>query len=383
MSSPSDLERRLPQLENYLDATILDPQQWHRALGYAVNIIGASAATLGVRRKGSLELVDPVAATWDEQATAEYLSHFCAQDTAAPRLAAMPMGSSYILDELVEMRSFCRSAFFNDWADKHGVAFLAGIPFEIDERHFAILSFHRSTGGQRFDEVERAFMERIAVPIRFALRHRRLAKEFDTARGILDRLAMGVVHLDERGGIVWCNERAEEILRAGDGLGVAGNRLRAKPDALHKELEALIHKVLDGDTGPRGGELVIRRSFTRAPLHVVAVPVSRRLHASLWGDYVPCTLFLNDLRDEDYLMDLYDMFRRVFNLTKIQAEIACGLVEGSRNKDLVTAERNVESIRTHVKAVYNKTGVNSRTALQKLAQRMVMQLRPRTNRRDR
>ena len=91
-------------------------------------------------------------------------------------------------------------------------------------------------------------------------------------------------------------------------------------------------------------------------------------------------IFINDLREEDYLVDIVGMFQQVFKLTDIQTEIVSGMLKGKTNKELATDGRNQESIRTHIKAIYHKTGVNSRTALQKLAHQMTMQLRPRSGR---
>ena len=369
-----DPRTHLPIIERYVDEAFIDPAQWTRVLDYTAGLIGASASALAVRRSRDTEMLEPVAATWDLQATSQYLEHFGHLDTIPRRMSQTARGVSTVLQELVDIQEFRRSEIYNDWARKHGIAYFAGITFDIDEHSFGVLSFHRSSSSVEFSDEERQLVERVAVPIRYALRHRRLSQELSSERGILARLPMGVIVLDERGGLLYCNPRAEAILAENDGLTVRRNRLYNPEPRICQQLEALIQRVLDGDTGPRGNEMFIPRRQLRLPLHVVAIPLSRRMCESLWQDYVPTALFINDMRPANSLVDLSNMFQRVFGCTRIQAEVACGMVAGRTNKQMVTEGRNAESIKSHVKAVFNKTGVNSRAELRLLADRMLMPL---------
>ena len=375
MASASILESHLPMLEKRVDDAIIRPEGWPRVLDYASSVIGASTSALVVRRKASMEMIEPVAATWPESATRDYLEHFGRMDVIPERMGNGPRDSSVLLQELVDMRSFKGTEFFNDWACKHEVAYFVGITFDIDEHLFGVLSFHRPTDDPEFDTLERKFIEQISVPMRFALRHRRLTKEITAARGALDRWPMGVILMDERGGVLYPNRRASEIIAEGDGITVRNNRLLALEPGANSQLERLIRQVLGGYVKPSGLDLIVPRKNSALPLHIVGIPVSRELCESLWDAYFPMALFINDMREEQLLVSLSRVLQHVFGLTPLQAHIACRLAEGFRNKDLVTQSRKAETVKSHVRAIYNKLKVHSRAELCQLLQRIVMPLR--------
>ena len=371
------LDTHVPRMEQYVDRALYDPMAWTEVLNQASALVGASAATLVVRKRNDLALIDPVAATWDDIVSQDYVQHFGRYDVVPTQMGASQRGSSVVLQELVDIGAFSRTEFFNDWANRHQIAYFAGITFNINEHAFGVMSFHRESSDPEFTHLERQFIEHIAVPVRFALRHRRLTRELATARGALDRLALGVILLDKDGTISYSNDRATDILGKMDGLTVTKNgRLRAANHKLTERLDVMIRNCLSGDVGPRGSELFIPRRSEALPLHVVAVPLSYQVYESLMDVYVPTAVFINDMREEEHLGKLSEMFRNVFGCTELQAEIACGLINGAKNRDLVTEGRNQETVRSHIKAVYSKTNVNSRPMLCKLARQMSMQVRP-------
>ena len=375
MHTAIELQAQLPVVEQYVDEAVSDPHGWVRVLDFISGTIGASSASLAIRRSDTMEMLEPVAATWEADVSREYLDHFVQQDVMPSRMAAIPRRTVTLLQELIDMRDFSRTEIYNDWAKKNDLAFFAGITFDLDERQVAVMSFHRSLQTPEFDPQERKFLERVTVPIRFALRHRKLTQELAAAHGALGRVQTGVILLDERGGVLHCNERAEEILTRNDGLTLVRNRLRASNPGANKELRAMIDRVLEGEVGRRGDEMFIPRKGYALPLHVVAVPLSMRMRESLWQDYVPTAVFINDMAQDDSLVDLESMFCRLFGCTQLQAELARHVANGARNKDLVNEQRNAETIKSHIKAIFNKTGVDGRAGLSKLAQRLVMPLR--------
>lgn len=372
----SQLETSLSLIEQTVYDAIVEPRLWPRVLSNAQTVIGATAASLVVRRKRDLAVVDPIAATWEEQAAQDYFEYYQTQDIVAERLAHVSPGSPFILQELIDMQPFQKTSFFRDWASKNGVAFFAAITFEIDRQHIGALSFHRPDDRVAFSKHEKEFIRRVATPLRFALGQRRLTMERDVARGSLERLVLGIVHLDEQGRIAWCNPYAEQLLREADGLTSRNGRLCALDEETAGLLAELIDDALGGDVSPRGVDLLIPRPGGKSPLHLVAVPLSRKYSISLMGNYVPTAIFINTQEDEPgYEAALLHMWELTFNLTAKQARIANGLVAGLTYKELATATQTVETVRSHIKAVYAKTNVTSRAELQTLARNLVMPLR--------
>lgn len=377
MPTTSELERLLAAFDELVYQATLDPVAWPRVLANASELVGASEVSLALRSFRDLSVVDPVAATWNEQASREYLETFRHEDMVSPRLVEVPTGRPFVLPELIELGRFCRSTFFNEWAKPHGVAYFGAIKFAIDPEQVGVLTLHRPSEKRDFTRHELEVLHRLSIPLRFALGQRRLAREIRLARDSIDRVAIGIVHLDELGRVLWCNEKAEEIFAGGDGLSVKNRRLRATRNQDNVELAELIDDALRGYVKPTGqGIFVSRRSLEELPLHVVALPLGREFTASLWGEYVPTALFINDMEEADSrARALRGVLQSLFRLTDIQADIACCLLDGASYDDMVQPGRNKETVKDHVKAVYAKTGAGNRTGLERLARRIVMALR--------
>ena len=99
---------------------------------------------------------------------------------------------------------------------------------------------------------------------------------------LLDTSGMGVIHLDQRGQIMAANDRAQALLRRGDGLTDRGGVLRAQVPADHARLERLMAGALPpSGVAAVSGSMPLRRATVSLPFVVHVTPVGS-LTARLW-----------------------------------------------------------------------------------------------------
>ena len=87
---------------------------------------------------------------------------------------------------------------------------------------------------------------------------------------------MGVIQLDRRGQIMVANDRAQAILRRGEGVADQDGLLRASLPTDHTRLERLIAAALPSARPAVGGSMLLRRESVLPPFLVHVTPVGVR-----------------------------------------------------------------------------------------------------------
>lgn len=184
-----------------------------------------------------------------------------------------------------------------------------------------------------------------------------------TLTSILDSLTNGVVLVTEAARPILCNQRAQQILAARDGLSLRSDVLSTD---LPRDTRALHHMVravaLDQSCVRR---LCIERPSGRPPLVVTASPANtvRPAHR---GAQSTAVLFVREpdahaVIDEIALADIY-------RLTGRESAVAA-MIAGGKDPGRVAAalQIGVGTVRNHLKRVFDKMGVTRQSELVLLA----------------
>ena len=167
-----------------------------------------------------------------------------------------------------------------------------------------------------------------------------------------------MIEVDADAGILWMNRLARERLPGHPGLVAAAGRLRARrrdrDAALREAVRLACH------------ELRSQRPLNVVPKQAWAVPLGED------GAAVPlfCWVLLEDGRALVSFDDTATLARRVagaqevYGLSPAQTRLACAILEGD---DLATASDrlgvSVNTVRTQLQRIFDKTGVRSQAAL--------------------
>ncbi len=181
----------------------------------------------------------------------------------------------------------------------------------------------------------------------------------------LDRLAVGlmVIHPDRRATPM--NEEARAILAKRD-LECRGGRLTTADKRARNQLDNLLAGLTDEGAGrPTGGGVTIRRMHGHA-LQLWGVPLRQEERALLGSNGQACGLIFVIDPDRAPFMPQH-LLMEAFGLTRAETTLTLGLLYGETVDeycDRTGISRN--TARTHMRAIFDKLGVNKQTELIRL-----------------
>lgn len=198
-----------------------------------------------------------------------------------------------------------------------------------------------------------------------------------TFAGVIEALAVGILVTDSTGRLLYSNESAAELLRAGDGLLLdAAGALRCNDRETQGKFRALLADASERDA--RGGAAALGMlSFPReerAPLTALAklcTPVSTRQQTQRSRQDDRILLIIRD--PEGRLEGCEARIADLFGLTRSEAQVAGQLAMGADIQEIAD-HRGVRlvTVRNQVKSVLGKIGVSRQAALVSLMLRAVL-----------
>lgn len=179
---------------------------------------------------------------------------------------------------------------------------------------------------------------------------------------LLDSTGPGVIQLDWRGRIAGANDRARDVLRAGDGLFDSKGVLRARTSADDIDLQSLLAGALPA-SGQRGssGSMTVNRPAPLPPLVLHVNPVGgRETKSRAWP--IAALVLVVDPAGEPRIDP--DLVASGLGLTPMETRVAVMLAEGRTVQEIAaTTGRKVTTIRWHVRHIFGKHGVDRQTEL--------------------
>lgn len=177
-------------------------------------------------------------------------------------------------------------------------------------------------------------------------------------RFILDRVDRGVVLLDAQGRIVDANSHALQVVRSCSGIRVRAGRFSFTDRGLDQQLR---DGLASETSSRRNGRAVLAtrvRCRGSEPYCVVIRALSPEAHERK-------VAFLVLLYAPNGLQGIsIDVLRQVYGLTPAQAEVARSLFAGHSVEETARAlDLSLNTVRTHLKQIFTKCGVNSQAEL--------------------
>ena len=161
------------------------------------------------------------------------------------------------------------------------------------------------------------------------------------------------------------NDRARDVLRAGDGLLDSDCFLFARTPQDNDNLQALLNRALPpfGAQGT-GGSTIVRRPDALPPLVLHVTPVSRR-EADFPAWSVAALVLVVDPAQEAAIDPA--VAAAALDLTGMESRVAVLLAQGMSVSQIATAMGRKEStIRSHVKHMFAKHGFSRQAELVRL-----------------
>ena len=197
----------------------------------------------------------------------------------------------------------------------------------------------------------------------------RLEQRFGAVLGVLDMLIVGLAILDRRGRVAVANRAAREICdRTGAVALLADGRVRAWQQVSDGKLQNLIEATASTAAGEGrcdGASVVIAKRHGVGCVLAELIPL--RDDSFPDGDRLRGTaMFLLDPESSRGIS--VDGLAKIFELTPTEHAVATELAEGGTPAEIAERRnRSVETVRSHIKRVFTKTGARSQVDLLRLA----------------
>ncbi|HHT8991039.1 TPA: helix-turn-helix transcriptional regulator [Burkholderia cenocepacia] len=307
---------------------------------------------------------------------ASYNSYYYALDP----FVNLPTDRVVTVDELLGAGVWRNSAMYVEFLKPLDVGHLMGADLHTHdgvECRFRVCRSHRDHAFSATDKaVCNALLPHLKRAVRLHAKFGMVESERTLYASTIDRMLVGTAILDERGAIMKTNSVADEIFAECDGLRVRGGALEASYPLEDRKLQKLIRQVLAERTGS-----------TPSVAHAIAVPrpsgkprlgvLIRAVPLSEWSEDNPrrpaCAVFIRDAERKSQAS--HEIVRKLFDLTPAETALALALVNGQTLEeaaDELAISKN--TARSHLRAIFSKTGVTRQATLVRLLLNSVLSL---------
>ena len=349
-----------------------EPDQWHEVLERIRVHLGAEVSAFLVADDALASLNIAVAIGRDRKTFEDYDRHWGRYDpwlASGSTLLKTPgeiyAGQALVLNEKIE-----RTAFYQEFLRPNGLYQILSATVEYAPGFTTYLTANFDcVRGKEFSTTSLRFLAEIAPHIRSAVRlHRRLgqAEAQDACnRELLERIFAGVFLLDGKGRVRYMNRAAEELINLGGRLGVRCDRLYCREAKDDQALQHAIQRALElsaTGTGLPPPAVSIGDHAKALPTLARAIPLPGGGHAGFAEPEARCLVIVST--GDDSQPGVTHLLTRTFGLTKAEARIAVAVASGQDLTDVAAEfEITTGTLRTHLKRIYSKVGVNGRAGL--------------------
>ena len=199
----------------------------------------------------------------------------------------------------------------------------------------------------------------------------------DEIADALDWLPVGIVLVDAEGEVLFFNQSAGETIRSSGALSICHGRLRASTPgetaALHELIAQSARKTAGQHQGGRCSAMPISRPSMSRPISVTVAPL-RHGGGKQGARRAAVAVFMSD--PERDLTTPHDHLVTLYGLTQAEAMIVLALLHG-QSLECVAKEASISinTAKTHLKHVFQKTRTNRQAELIRLVFRSSAMLR--------
>jgi DNA-binding CsgD family transcriptional regulator/PAS domain-containing protein len=282
---------------------------------------------------------------------------------------AHPIGAPVISDAHAPFHELKKTEFFGDILQPQRIAHAAVYRLHSTPHLHVGMSVHRSAGAGPFSLAEVApsvpllpHLQR-AVQLRMLLDARQ--EEQRLALAALEGLAAGVLLLDGAGRALFANRAARELAAARDAIMMDARGVHARHRLDDRAFQLLIGSAVAGGAS---GAVALSRASGSLPLVALVVPLIGTLAATAATAGLSsgaAAVFLTD--PERQAEPPAERLQALYGLTPTEARVALHLVRaGTIARAAHALGLAPETVRTHLKRIYGKTGVHHQSALARL-----------------
>lgn len=357
--------------------TARNPELWPSVLAELATLLGGNRAILfhhdSAAKTGSIVHAHNVAPP-TRRAYAEFFA--CQNPWVVEPVCARKPGQAVAGESLVPRSKLMGSAFYESFLKPLGIEYSlhATIASTGKGQLHLVIGRPEATGAPHVEEVEvfQIFVDHICRAGQVQLVQARQSLVERGANRALNLLAVGFAMIDRDGHILDMNESLRKMVDSDDGLRTSRDGLEAMSEGKYERLATLC--AIHSGMSPVSGYSIARPSGRR-PYSLLIYPFSRPAEDQEKGS-AGALLFVSDPEQTapDYGEELV---QHVYSLTPAEARVAVMLAQGYRVNDISEVLRiSIHTARTHLKRIFEKTGVDRQAELVHLLYGLLAMIQP-------
>lgn len=297
---------------------------------------------------------------WDE-VIERYDQYYGALDPRRQFVEQAKVGQLVFCDEHLSERDIARSEFFQDYQIPSGVRYLMGARLARPDSDDILLGMLRAPDRPPYTAEERAAANSMVGHMQRSINlwqdTRILHRDAALGTELMEQLGLAVFALDRHSRVVFTNAAADSMLRQTLCVRLRHGRLTA----VHTDQDATLQKTIRHVAKTRQGVSLALRPATGAPpdvfLNVTFIPGQEA--RAVFGD--AAVLVTARQRGSEPLVTARQL-QQAFGLSTAEAAVAQALIAGKAPDEYAaTAGVSVNTVRTQLRAIYDKTSTRSKT----------------------
>lgn len=344
-------------------AGTVDDAAWRLAMTSIADLVGAVCTCLLAFRPADGALLRDECYRFDQAMFSEYRRSWAARDPRLVPALAHQVGVPVYEGRIMAIRDWKRAEIYNEFLRPAGIGWFLSVWLHRAADKAVCMSLQRASSEDGFAEFEAEALRPLVPHIRRALEIKdRL--EFcqvraDTLSRSLNNVSFGVLVLDPQGRIIEANAFAAQLMCASNGIRMNPDRTLWLREPAGQQLRACIADESPALQSENGLLHVPRPMALPISVMTVALPDS---HTG-WISGNPRWMLL--LFDPDRrIKPVCEVIARDLRISEREAEIVALLVSGYDLTNVAARLHiSVNTVRTHLKAVFAKTGIRSQSAL--------------------
>ena len=347
----------------------LAPEKWRVLMERLIEAAGTRSAILRENSAdGKVGLFEAIG--YDPASVAAYREHFVHLDHFAPILRNLPVGSPLRGSEAVPWERQRNTEFYNDYMLPKRESHVTGCILARNDRYDLLFAMQREVGQPDFSDEDMRLIRLVAPHMARAVNiHRQMTEvtaQKQWALAALDRLRVGVILLDARGQPLFVNREAERLAAARNGFALGRNGLMLASSADTARLRRLIldAAALATGHGAIGGGCLRTAGNGGAAMQFQVIPLPRGISEQTLEQSLPggCVAVFVSSRGGPRLSP--ERIAALHSLTRAEARLAALLAKGSSLEEAAaTLSVSIGTVRSHLKAIFAKTGTSRQAEL--------------------
>jgi DNA-binding CsgD family transcriptional regulator len=357
--------------------TASDPDAYPAMLNRLADLLAATAGSHFGSYNSRSYVTTNLAPRHDPQYIRSFSEYWGSRDIFWQRGANYPVGSVFMPETFISREEHCRTDIFNEWYKPQRIEAMMRTNLLVEGPVSTVVTVGRRYSEADFGTSEIRLFTALIPHLRRAVQLQlRLAGVDGPPAGsaeMLNRLRQGVLLVDAGARVIFANNASERMLRAGGGVFLGQDGLRAETPGETRFLRRIIADCADprAELGGAGGRLRLSRE-NRAPLTVLVIPHRARF---TWIDVARprAILFITD--PEEAAVVRRESLRQDFGLTPAEAGFTREVLKADGLQ--AAADRlgiSLTTARTHLAHVFDKTGTRRQAELV----RLILQSQPAT-----